>query len=156
MALARSLFLGDDITPGRLVLMVLFAVAVGVPLGVQAGELYVQHNAPEAATPEENEPTTPVHRRPADGALATSRTPTFVWSEVQDESRVTYSLQYSPDPTFEHGPQVVVFGLDEPRHTVDDEHRLPPGSTIHWRVYAIDRWSNPSGWSEPSAFTTGP
>jgi hypothetical protein len=150
-------FLGDEITPLKLVLMVGVAVAVGVPLGVQVGETVVQEGSQAEAIEETDPPTIPIPEAPEDGAVGVSRTPTFSWLASQDASRVTYTLSYSPSPNFNSETyQVTVFGMRETEHTVTDENQLPPGVTIYWRVFAVDRWSNPSGWSDIQRFTTGP
>lgn len=148
-------FLGDELTPGKLAVLAVVAVAVGVPLGVQAGELIVDRTDPGPAK-ESGNPTIPVPEAPSDGAVAVSRTPTFDWMASQDASPVTYTLHFSQDPTFSGTTKsIAVFGLRDSEHTVSEEHRLPPGSTWYWRVFAIDAWSNPSEWSETWRFTTG-
>lgn len=152
----RLRFLGDEISLGKLAVLAVVAIVVGVPLGVQAGELFVDRTA-EGPQKESGNPTIPVPAAPEDGAVAVSRTPTFDWEPVQDASPVTYTLQYTPDPTFSGQVySVIVFGIRDSEHTVPAEHRLEPGTTWYWRIFAIDAWSNPSEWSETRRFTTGP
>ncbi len=97
-------------------------------------------------------PATPSMVLPQDGAFPESRTPTFTWSEVTDESGVAYVLEYSTDPDFERNFTWRVANLFSPTYKVPEEKALPPGMLIHWRVMAVDGWWNASPWSGTRTF----
>ncbi len=146
-----------DLTPKRVAIMLVLALAIGVPLGTVAGQQYVAHQDNAGATGETDRPTPPTPLTPGDGEVLVSRTPTFSWTPSEDASLVRYAVQYGLDPEFaaptEHN--AIVFGMQEPTYTPSNQDAFPPGSTVYWRVIAIDEWRNSSPWSPVHSFTTG-
>jgi predicted phage tail protein len=96
-------------------------------------------------------PAAPKLLSPAEAA-AIRDVPELSWSEVNDPSGVTYSLQ--------------VDSYSEPSRRVIDEVGLIdnfyipssplPEGTYYWRVKAIDGAGNESGWSSVGSFTIKP
>lgn len=147
----------EDITPKRLAIMLVLALAIGIPLGTVAGQQYLAMTGPAEPVKEDDRPTQPTQLTPRDGAVLVSRTPTFSWTPSEDASLVRYAVQYSLDPEFAAPTQynAIVFGMMEPTYTPSTEDAFPPGSTVYWRVIAIDEWRNSSPWSPVQSFTTG-
>ena len=111
---------------------------------------------------ESTPPPLPELLSPADGSRVGYRweaTPTLEWSAVTDASEIShYDLQIATtenftDPgmhgitniTAEPGVEIVTYTPQEP---------LPYG-THYWRVKAIDRAQNDSGWTTPYSFHAG-
>jgi len=78
------------------------------------------------------------------------QTPTFDWSEVTDDSGVTYNLEIGTSADF---AQVLISrtGLTEPTYSLTDAEALDYG-TYYWRVKAIDGALNDSGWTSAHSF----
>jgi len=92
---------------------------------------------------------------PASGTRTKDQTPDLDWSDVSDLTVVSYSLQYSTSATFVSNV-VNVSGLTASAYTPTTN--LAQG-TYYWRVKAIDRAGNDSGWSSAWNFiidTTAP
>jgi len=107
-------------------------------------------------TMESQPPAKPALLSPYDGSrigLAGSVTPTFQWSEVTDDSGVTYSLQIASavDCT---DPMLSLTGLTEASYTLSDMEALSQG-TYYWRVQAVDGAQNDSGWTVIYSFKAG-
>ncbi len=105
---------------------------------------------------ENTPPVAPSLRKPGDGSsggfLGGFRAKTR-WQDVEDPSGVRYTLQIATDPDFD---DVILekAGLDRPRYTLTNEEKLPRGNYF-WRVKAIDRASNESGWSNAYEIQSG-
>ena len=85
--------------------------------------------------------------------------PTFVWSEVSDDSGVYYSLQISASAnvtgTGEFAdPIVSVAGLVGTNYTLEKTEALSYG-TYYWIVQAVDRAENAGNWSTVYSFRAG-
>jgi hypothetical protein len=111
---------------------------------------------------ESTPPPLPELLSPADGSRVGYRweaTPTLEWSAVTDASEIShYDLQIATtenftDPgmhgitniTAEAGVEIVTYTPQEPL----------PYATHYWRVKAIDRAQNDSGWTTPYSFHAG-
>jgi hypothetical protein len=96
-------------------------------------------------------PPAPSLIAPANGAVISDNTPTFLWTSVFDPSGVTYDIQVDNDSGFS-SPEVNVTGFVDNTCTVPDENALAP-STYYWRVQAVDGAGNIGDWSETWNFT---
>lgn len=102
-------------------------------------------------------PVTPTPSVPAD-LTKLDKTATFAWTEVQDPSTVTYSLQISRDAAFS---DLVLQkqGLTTPSYTLTTEEKklksVSKDAPYYWRVKAVDGASNESAWSASSTFLVG-
>ncbi len=78
------------------------------------------------------------------------QTVTFTWSEVTDDSGVSYNLQVATGADF---AQVLMAkeGVSEASYTLTKEEALAYG-TYYWRVKAIDGAQNDSGWTTAHSF----
>jgi len=107
-------------------------------------------------TIEDTPPPAPSLREPNDGGsggfLGGFR-PATNWSAVEDPSGVRYVLQIAADRDFD---EIILekAGLDNPRYTLSEEEKLPRGDYF-WRVKAVDKASNESGWSNSYAIKSG-
>jgi len=107
-------------------------------------------------TMEAQPPAKPALISPSDGSrigLAGSVTPTFEWSEVTDDSGVSYSLQIGSSRNVTTAI-VSVTGLTEASYTLPDTKALSQG-TYYWRVQAVDGAQNDSGWTVADSFKAG-
>ncbi|MGB7053999.1 MAG: Ig-like domain-containing protein [bacterium] len=114
-------------------------------------------------------PSVPDLLTPEDSSVTCDFTPTFTWTgsslilaggsgtETGGTgfsswlAQVTYTLQYSPDPSFTEA--TTIEGIAENTHTVPDTTALDD-TTYHWRVEAVDQADNHSGYQEhPFQFT---
>jgi hypothetical protein len=114
-------------------------------------------------------PDVPILLTPADSSFTCDSTPTFTWtssglifaggSGTETGSTgfgswltpVTYTLQYSPDPSFTE--VTTVEGIAENAYTVPDTMALDD-TTYYWQVEAVDQADNHSGYQErPFQFT---
>jgi hypothetical protein len=105
---------------------------------------------------ESQPPPKPALVAPFDGSrigLAGSVTPTFEWSEVTDDSGVTYSMQIAATANGTD-PLVSLTGLTEASYTLSDAEALSQG-TYYWRVKAVDGAQNDSGWTAARSFKAG-
>jgi hypothetical protein len=95
-------------------------------------------------------PPIPTLIAPANGAVISDNTPTFVWTSVTDPSGVTYQIQI--------GDNVVIYyavNLTDNTHTLPDENALALG-TYYWHVRAKDGAGNVGDWSGEWNFTVVP
>lgn len=81
----------------------------------------------------------------------------FDWSDVEDESGVTYIFQVSPDTTFS---QIVLekSGLAASEYAMKENERLVlkgRQTAYYWRVSAVDGAGNASTWSNAILFYVG-
>jgi hypothetical protein len=81
------------------------------------------------------------------------QTATFTWSEVTDDSGVSYNLQIGTSADF---AQVLISktGLTEVTYILTGAEALDYG-TYYWRVKAIDGAQNDSGWTTAYSFKSG-
>ncbi len=97
---------------------------------------------------EEQSPPIPLPLLPLMGDKAKALT-YFDWADVTDQSGVSYTLQIASDEDFTD----IVFtkaGLETSEYTLTEEERLPNTSSdapYRWRVRAVDRAQNASGWT---------
>ncbi len=107
-------------------------------------------------TIEDTPPPAPSLREPNDGGsggfLGGFR-PATIWSAVEDPSGIRYTLQIAADRDFD---EIILEkeGLENPRYTLAEEEKLPRGDYF-WRVKAVDKASNESGWSNSYAVKSG-
>jgi hypothetical protein len=107
-------------------------------------------------TMESQPPPIPALISPPDGSrvgLVGSVTPTFEWSQVTDDSGVTYSLQIGDSNNFT-AALFSVTGLTEASYTLPNTEALSQG-TYYWRVQAVDGAQNDSGWTAADSFKAG-
>ena len=71
--------------------------------------------------------------------------PTPSWSNVDDPSGVTYTLEMATDPHFLN-PILIQEGLSSPAYILTEDQVLPRGD-YYWRVRATDRAENEGPWS---------
>ncbi len=120
------------------------------------------NNATAILTMESDPPPMPALIAPSKGGwvgFIGKVRPTFVWSEVSDDSGVYYRLQIATSANvtataeFVH-PIVSVSGLVGTNYTVEETDALPYG-TYYWIVQAVDGAENESGWTEARSFRAG-
>jgi hypothetical protein len=105
---------------------------------------------------ESKTPSTPIPLTPT---IASTTKPKayFDWSDVSDDSGISYTLQIALDSDF----NVIVLnktGLETSEYTLTAEEELEPAQkdTPHyWRVKAVDGALNESGWTYPRLFYVG-
>ena len=90
-----------------------------------------------------NAPVPPILLSPQNNSITTDSTPSFIWSETAGDSG-RYLLQFAADSSFD--------SLKGAALTYDTIYNVPnsyplPDTTYYWRVRAIDRANNHSGWS---------
>jgi len=120
----------------------------------------LETNASAVFTMESDPPPVPTLISPSDRirlGFMGEVTPTFEWSEVSDDSGVTYSLQIAVsadvNATGEFvDPMVSVTNLAETSYTVTEA--LPYG-TYYWIVQAVDGAENGSDWAANHSFRVG-
>jgi len=83
---------------------------------------------------------------PEDEAIIHDDTPTFRWSSVDDPSGISYTLEYSNDPTFQ--TSITVEDILINIYTVPIEEALDENIDYYWRVKAINGEGNVSEWSD--------
>jgi hypothetical protein len=110
-------------------------------------------------TMESNPPPIPAPVSPADRSrlgFVSAVTPTFEWSEVSDESGVSYyNLQVAASADFTTSSILVsVTGLTGTSYTLQDTEALAIG-TYYWIVQAVDGAENESDWSANHSFRVG-
>ena len=119
--------------------------------------LHDQQNKQQISfTIEDTPPPAPSLREPNDGGsggFLGGFQPATNWSPVEDPSGVRYILQIAADRDFD---KIILekVGLENPRYTLSEEEKLPRGDYF-WRVKAVDRASNESGWSNSHAMKSG-
>jgi hypothetical protein len=110
-------------------------------------------------TMESNPPPIPAPVSPADRSrlgFVSAVTPTFEWSEVSDESGVSYyNLQVAASADFTTSSILVsVTGLTGTSYKLQDTEALAIG-TYYWIVQAVDGAENESDWSANHSFRIG-
>jgi hypothetical protein len=118
-------------------------------------------NASTLFTMESEPPPTPRPISPSAGArvgLLYQATPTFEWSQVEDDSGVRYRLQIATSGQLTEGasfadPIVSAEGLTGTSYT-PQTGPLPYGR-YYWIVQAVDGADNEGGWSEVYSFRVG-
>jgi hypothetical protein len=120
------------------------------------------NNATSILTMESNPPDTPKLISPSNRSivgLVGRVTPKFEWSEVSDDSGVSYRLQIATSANVTAtgefvDPIVSVEGLVETSYTLEETDALPHG-TYYWIVQAVDGAENESGWTAAYSFRGG-
>jgi hypothetical protein len=106
-------------------------------------------------TVESNQPPTPSISLPADGERMT-KDAHFEWTPVSDPSGVTYTVDIAEDSKFSN---VIMSQANIVANYIDitEDSKMLPGKEkpYYWRVKAVDRASNESGWSLVSSFYKG-
>jgi len=102
---------------------------------------------------ESDAPAKPTLSLPANDSrmgIFRKQTPTFDWSEVTDDSGVSYNLEIGTTADF---AQVLISrtGLTETSYSLTEVEALDYG-TYYWRVKAIDGALNDSGWTGVHSF----
>jgi hypothetical protein len=115
--------------------------------------------ASAAFTMESDPPPIPAPVSPADRSrlgLVSAVTPTLEWSEVSDESGISYyNLQVAARADFAASSILVsVTGLTETSYTLQETEALSIG-TYYWMVQAVDGAENESEWSTNHSFRVG-
>lgn len=81
----------------------------------------------------------------------------FDWSDVSDDSGITYTLQIALDSDF-NAILLNKTGLETSEYTLTEEEKLESDQTDtphYWRVKAVDGAQNESGWTYPRLFYVG-
>jgi hypothetical protein len=102
---------------------------------------------------ESKSPSTPIPLTPAI-AETTGKKAHFDWSDVSDDSGISYTLQIGADSDF-NAILLNKVGLGTSEYTLTSEEELEPDQpdTPHyWRVKAVDGALNESGWTYPRLF----
>jgi hypothetical protein len=105
---------------------------------------------------ESKAPSTPTPLTP-EIAETTGARAYFDWTDVSDDSGITYILQIALDSDFN---SILLYktGLETSEYTLTEEEELesPQKDTPHyWRVKAVDGARNESGWTYPRLFYVG-
>jgi hypothetical protein len=120
------------------------------------------NNATAIFTMESDPPDTPELISPPDGSrvgFIGSVRPTFVWSEVSDDSGVHYSLQIAASANVTASgefvdPVVSILDIVGTNYTLEKKDALPYG-TYYWIVQAVDGAENAGNWTAARSFRTG-
>jgi hypothetical protein len=91
------------------------------------------------------------------GLIGRTATPTFQWSEVSDDSGVTYNLQIATSPVVTSTgefvqPMISASGVIGTNYTVT---QVLPHGTYYWIVQAVDGAQNQGGWTAPRSLLVG-
>jgi len=81
----------------------------------------------------------------------------FDWSDVSDDSGVSYTLQLAVDVDF-NAVFLEKVGLVASEYTLTEEEKLEPiekEDAYYWRVKTVDGASNESSWTHPGLFYVG-
>ena len=81
----------------------------------------------------------------------------FDWSDVSDDSSVSYTLQLAVDVDF-NAVFLEKAGLTASEYTLTEEEKLEPveeEASYYWRVKTVDGASNESDWTHPRLFYVG-
>lgn len=104
---------------------------------------------------ESTQPPAPLTSLPSDGERVT-KDAHFEWTPVSDPSGVTYTLEIAEDSAFTN---VIMSQANIVANYIDitEDSKMLPGreKPYYWRVKAVDRASNESGWSLVSTFYKG-
>lgn len=106
-------------------------------------------------TVESTQPPAPLTSLPADSERITKNAH-FEWTPVSDPSGVTYTLEIADDSKFTN---IIMSQANIVANYIDitEDSKMLPGKEkpYYWRVKAVDRASNESGWSLVSTFYKG-
>ena len=83
----------------------------------------------------------------------------FDWTDVTDDSGVTYTLQIATDPSFSETYLILEEQItDTSEYLIPPQYKLnavTPEAPYYWRVRAVDKAFNEGEWSDPSTFHVG-
>lgn len=96
-------------------------------------------------------PAAPVVRAPLNAAIIADMTPRL--SVFKAATAIRYQFQVSTGPAF--GSTVIDITVRSTSYTIPRSKALTPKTPYYWRVLAIDKAGNNSGWSVVATFTTG-
>jgi len=105
---------------------------------------------------ESQAPSTPTPLKP-DIAGTTGTRAYFDWSDVSDDSGISYTLQVAPASAF-NTILLNKAGLEASEYTLTEGEELAPAqqdAPYYWRVKAVDGALNESGWTYPRLFYVG-
>jgi hypothetical protein len=105
---------------------------------------------------ESKSPSTPIPLTP-EIADTTGERAYFDWSDVSDDSGISYTLQIAADSDFSF-ILMNKTGLEASEYTLSEEEELESAqkdAPYYWRVKAVDGALNESGWSYPRLFYIG-
>ncbi len=105
---------------------------------------------------EQTAPPIPQPLLPEDGGKAEAAAH-FDWGNVTDPSGLTYTLQISQDQSF-NSITLEKKGLTTSEYTLTEAEKLTSNKSdepYYWRVRAVDRADNASGWTTPGSFNVG-
>lgn len=119
-----------------------------------------QNAASTTFTVESDPPPIPTLTAPSEGSRIGFRggvTPTLEWSEVSDDSGVSYNLQLSTSENMTAtgefaNPMISIAGLTETSYTLTEA--LPYG-TYYWTAQAVDDAENEGAWAGVQSFRVG-
>ncbi len=98
-------------------------------------------------TIDSSSPPQPNLMTPNDWTYTNDTTPSFDWSDVTDNSGVSYSIEIDDDSYFSSPVLLTQQGLASSDYTLDTSEALTDG-TYYWRVKAVDGAGNDSGWQQ--------
>jgi hypothetical protein len=137
-----------------------FQVKFTVPPGAIGGHDITASGAASTATAtfimEAQAPPTPTPLTPAIAGTTEERA-YFDWSEVSDDSGVSYSLQVALDSDF-NALLLYKTGLEASEYTLAEGEELTATeqeTPYYWRVKAVDSALNESDWTYPHLFYVG-
>jgi len=139
-----------------------FSVTFSIPASISGEHIITArddtNSIPNTFTMESEAPPVPVPLQPEVDGKAKAEA-YFDWEDVSDPSGVTYTLQIASNENFTEDSIVLEKeGLTESEYTLTEEERLESTqkeAPYYWRVKAVDRASNESGWSTPASFHVG-
>ncbi len=137
-----------------------FRVEFTVPPGTAGSHNITAGDATSTTTAiftmEAQAPSTPTPLKPNIAGTTEARA-YFDWSDVTDDSGITYTLQVAVDSDF----NAILFnkeGLEASEYTLTEGEELASiqqDTPYYWRVKAVDSALNESGWSHPRLFYVG-
>jgi hypothetical protein len=137
-----------------------FQVKFTVPPGAAGSHDITASEAASTATAvfimEAQAPSTPVPLKP-DIAGTTESRAYFDWSDISDESGISYTLQVAVDADF-NDILLDKEGITTSEYTLSPEEELAStqqDTPYYWRVKAVDSALNESGWTYPRLFYVG-
>ncbi len=105
---------------------------------------------------EAKSPPTPIPLLPEVAATTGARAH-FDWTDVSDDSGISYTLQVAVDTNF-NAILLNRAGLETSEYTLTEEEKLASSqedAPYYWRVKAVDGALNDSGWTYPRLFYIG-
>jgi hypothetical protein len=105
---------------------------------------------------ESQAPLTPTPLTPEVAGTTAARA-YFDWSDVSDDSGISYTLQVAVDPDF-NAILLNKVGLEASEYTLSEEEELASAqkdAPYYWRVKAVDGALNESEWTYPRLFYVG-